>query len=157
MSFQEMLEIFSRSKINLNLNPSMAAIALKPIAQIFFRRRRKWIVPDFWHAYGNLRSYFQKKIPQIKSRPFEITGCGGFCITGAAEGMEDYYVPGKEIVIYENVPDLIEKIRYYLEHDEERNQIAKAGYERALREHTYQTRLGKVFRELGAQDSIQKV
>jgi len=60
-NFDEMLEIFSRSKINLNLNPPMSAIAVKPIAQVFFRRRRNRIVPDFWHAYRNLRSYFQKK------------------------------------------------------------------------------------------------
>ncbi len=148
-SFDEMLEIFSRSKINLNLNPPMSALALKPLAQIFFRRRRNLIVPDFWNAPKNLRSYFQKKTPQIKARPFEITGSGGFCITGAADDMEKYYVPEKEIVIYENTDDLIKKTRYYLEHDEERNAIAKAGYERATREHGYDKRLEKIFEEIG--------
>jgi len=148
-SFDEMLQIFSRSKINLNLNPPMSAISAKSVAQIFFRRRRKFIVPDFWHAYRNLRSYFQKKTPQVKARPFEITGSGGFCITGAADDMENYFTPGKEIVIYEGTADLIEKIRYYLEHDEERKKIAKAGYERALREHTYNARLEDIFRQLG--------
>jgi len=148
-NFQEMLEIFSRSKINLNLNPPMSAISMKSLAQVFFRRRRKWIVPDFWHFPRNLRSYFQKKIPQIKARPFEITGCGGFCITGAADDTENYFVPGKEIVIYENTKDLIEKIRYYLAHDDERKVIEKAGYERAVREHTYKARLDDIFGRLG--------
>jgi len=147
-NFQEMLEIFSRSKINLNLNPPMSAISLKSVAQIFFRRRRNLIIPDFWHAYRNLRSYFQKKIPQIKARPFEITGSGGFCITGAADDIESYFAPDEEIVIYKDTPDLIEKIRYYLEHDEERARIQKAGYERALREHSYEARLRDIFREL---------
>jgi len=148
-SFDEMLEIFSRSKINLNLNPPMSALSLKSIAQIFFRRRRNWIVPDFWHVPSNLRSYFQKKIPQIKARPFEITGSGGFCITGTADDMENYYIPDKEIVIYENTEDLIKKTRYYLEHDNERRAIAKAGYERALKEHSYDMRLEKIFNECG--------
>jgi len=147
-SFDEMLEIFSRSKINLNLNPPMAAFALKPLAQIFFRRRRNMIVPDFWHFPRNLRSYFQKKIPQIKARPFEITGSGGFCITGDADDMESYFIPGKEIVIYKNTEDLIRKIRYYLEHDDERKAIMKAGYERALTEHTYKSRLNEIFKSL---------
>ncbi|MBU2101495.1 glycosyltransferase [Patescibacteria group bacterium] len=148
-SFTEMLDIFSRSKINLNLNPPMSAISLKSIAQIFFRRRRNLIVPDFWHIHRNLRSYFQKKIPQIKARPFEITGSGGFCITGGADDTENYFEPDKEIVVYKDTEDLIKKVRYYLEHDEERKTIAKAGYERALREHAYGERLEKIFEELG--------
>ena len=147
-NFNEMLEIFSRSKINLNLNPPMSAIAIKPLAQIFFRRRRTMIVPDFWNFHRNLRSFFQKRIPQIKARPFEITGCGGFCITGEADDTESYYALEKEIVTYKDTPDLIQKVQYYLEHDDERELIAKAGYERALREHTYEVRLAEVFKQL---------
>jgi len=149
VDFDEMLKIFSRSKINLNLNPPMSAVSLKSITQIFFRRRRKWIVPDLWHFLVNLRSYFQKKIPQIKARPFEITGSGGFCITGVADDMESYYIPDEEIVIYEDTEDLIGKIRYYLEHEEERKAVQGAGYERALREHTYSARFDTILKELG--------
>lgn len=148
-NFDEMLEIISRSKINLNLNPPMAALALKPLAQIFFRRRRTMIVPDFWHVFANLRSYFQKRIPQIKARPFEITGCGGFCLTGDADDMGNYFKLGEEAVVYASVPDMVSKIKYYLEHDEERRKIAKAGYERALRDHTYEARLKDIFNQLG--------
>ena len=151
-SFDEMLEIFSRSKVNLNLNPPMSALAIKPLAQIFFRRRRNLIVPDFFHIPRNLRSFFQKRIPQIKARPFEITGSGGFCITGSADDMENYFVPGKEIVIYKDTKDLIDKVRYYLEHEDERKTIQKAGYDRALKEHTYNARLDKIFGELGLQN-----
>jgi len=127
----------------------MSAMSLKSVAQVFFRRRRSRILPDFWHASRNLRSYFQKKIPQIKARPFEITGSGGFCITGAADDTESYFIPGKEIAIYKDTNDLIEKIRYYLKHDDERKAVAKAGYERALREHNYNSRLVSVFEQLG--------
>lgn len=148
-SFNQMLEIFSRSKINLNLNPPMSALALKPLAQIFFRRRRNMIVPDFWHLIANLRSYFQKRIPQIKARPFEITGTGGFCITGDADDMGSYYELGKEIAVYQDMTDLIEKIRYYLQHEDERKKIAAAGYQRAIKQHTYRARLEAVFKELG--------
>jgi len=63
--------------------------------------------------------------------------------------MENYFIPDKEIVIYESTKDLINKIRYYLEHDDERKAIQKSGYERTLREHTYETRFREIFRQLG--------
>jgi spore maturation protein CgeB len=39
------------------------------------------------------------------------------------------------------VHDLVEKIRYYLAHEEERSAIAHAGQERTLKDHTYLQRM----------------
>ncbi|MDE1971514.1 MAG: glycosyltransferase family 1 protein, partial [Patescibacteria group bacterium] len=47
-----------------------------------------------------------------------------------------------------DVPDLIEKARYYLTHESERARIARAGYERTLREHTYEKRFQELFRAM---------
>ncbi len=149
LSFPELVQLFSRSKINLNLNPPMSALALKPIAQIFLRRSMNRIVPDIGHVSRNLRSYFRKRIPQIKARPFEISGCGGFCLSGFADDIENYYVPEKEMVFYRDTNELAEKIHYYLNHEDERQAIARAGYERTIREHTYQKRFEKIFKEIG--------
>jgi spore maturation protein CgeB len=77
---------------------------------------------------------------------FEIPGCGAFLLTGTAENLEEYYVPGKEVVCFETLPELSEKIKYYQQHQTERCKIAKAGYERTLREHTYEIRLKQLFR-----------
>ncbi len=55
---------------------------------------------------------------------------------------------GKEIVTFSDTRDLIEKIRYYLAHDDERAAIAQAGYEHTLREHTYQKRFQEIFRQM---------
>jgi len=41
------------------------------------------------------------------------------------------------------------KIRYYLEHDEEREKIAMAGYQRTLGEHTYEKRFEQIFKTIG--------
>ena len=153
VNFHDMLEIFARSRINLNLNPPMSSISFKSIAQIFFRRRRNLIVPDFLHLHANLRSYFQKKIPQIKARPFEITGSDGLCITGEADDTESYFVPGKEIIIYKDTKDLIEKIKYYLEREDERKEIQRGGYRRSLRDHSYVVRLNEIFKELDLNES----
>lgn len=93
----------------------------------------------------NLTNSFVGDLQQVKGRNFEVPGCGGFLLTGKAENLEEYYVPGKEIVCFETLTELTEKIKYYLSHEEERRQISRAGYERTLREHTYERRLRQLF------------
>ena len=41
---------------------------------------------------------------------------------------------GKEVVLYRNEQEFVEKVKYYLEHEDERLQIANAGYERVMRD-----------------------
>jgi spore maturation protein CgeB len=78
---------------------------------------------------------------QIKARTFEVPGAGGFLLTEQAPNLEQWYVPGKEIDVFDNEQDLVNKIRYYLDHPEQRDAVARAGYERTRLEHTYESRL----------------
>jgi len=87
-------------------------------------------------------------VNQIKGRDFEIPGCGGFMLTGENAALRDYFLPGKEIATYTDIPDLIEKARYYLAHDAEREAVKEGGYKRALKDHTYEARLKEVFQAL---------
>ena len=64
------------------------------------------------------------------------------------EELEEFYEIGKEIVCYNNVDDLIEKIHYYLKHDDEQEVIRKAGYQRCLRDHTWHIRFQKAFEKM---------
>jgi len=89
------------------------------------------------------------ELDQIKGRNFEIPGSGGFLLTGRADDLECYYEIGKEIVCFDGVDDLIGKLRHYLAHEEERAAIARAGYERTLREHTYTHRFRDILRRAG--------
>lgn len=86
---------------------------------------------------------------QIKGRTFEIPGCGGFQLSEYAERIEEFFVPDKEIALYRTSAEMVEKIRYYLSHDDERKAIADAGYRRALRDHTYEQRFKTLFTEMG--------
>jgi len=45
---------------------------------------------------------------------------------------------------------MVQKVRYYLDHDEEREHIARAGRERALRDHTWKQRFQAMFAKLEA-------
>ncbi len=86
---------------------------------------------------------------QIKGRNFEIPACGGFQLSGVAERLEEFFEPDKEIVLYRSFDELVEKIRYYLAHESERATIAEAGYQRVLRDHTYEYRFRELFRQMG--------
>jgi hypothetical protein len=84
-------------------------------------------------------------------RLFESTGRGGFTIYPRIKGLEDYFEDEKEIVFYEhgNFKDLSSKIDKYLLEDSERENIRKAGHERAKNEHTYLNRWKAILDELG--------
>jgi spore maturation protein CgeB len=77
-----------------------------------------------------------------------VPGCGGFLLTGYVENLESYYKLDKEIVSFENTKELIEKLRYYIEHEEERQTIAQAGYIRTIKEHTYVQRFNDIFNKM---------
>jgi spore maturation protein CgeB len=88
--------------------------------------------------------FYAKTKEQIKGRNFEICGCSGFQLTYYAEELEQHFEINKEVRIYMDVDDLIEKIRYYLRQDEEREAITEAGYQKALSKHTYAQRFTEI-------------
>lgn len=75
----------------------------------------------------------------FSDRLTEQAGRGAFQIFPRIKGVEDMYVDGQEIVLYEqgNLVDLKEKIDYYLAHPQERESIRLAGFNRTKRDHTY--------------------
>ncbi len=132
---ESMIRVFNQSRINLNL--SNASATRPSLVRRAFKRLGRPLMPSV------------AKSQQIKGRDFEVPGCGGFLLTGRADNIDHYYEVGREIICYDSLPDLVDKIRYYLAHNEERAAIAKAGYERTRRDHTYVHRLVEIFRVIG--------
>lgn len=81
---------------------------------------------------------------QIKGRDFEVPGCGSLLLTQESEEIKEYFIPREEIITYKNIDDAIKKIEYYLINDEEREKIAKKGYSRVIKEHTYEKRFNEL-------------
>jgi hypothetical protein len=71
----------------------------------------------------------------LNMRTFETIGTGSFLLTEASEVLPDFFEPGKEVETYRSVGEMLDKIYYYLEHDAEREEIARRGFERLEREH----------------------
>jgi len=54
------------------------------------------------------------------------------------------FEPDSEIVTYRTADECAEKVRYLLDHEQERQSIAAAGHRRTLRDHTYRKRAEQV-------------
>jgi len=85
----------------------------------------------------------------IPLRVFDILGAGGFLITNYQKELEDYFEIGKDLVVYENIEDLQEKVQYYLEHEEERKEIAKNGHDKVAKLYSIDIMLDKILRKAG--------
>lgn len=70
-------------------------------------------------------------------RTFKIPFCGGFEICDDVAVVRDYFTDGKEIVIATSKEDWFDKIDYYYEHPAAAKQIAEAGRQRVVANHTY--------------------
>ena len=78
----------------------------------------------------------------------EILACGTLFLTDKPRDFEkEGFVDGKHLVLYKDLKDLKNKIKYYLEHDVEREQIAKQGMEFVRENHSCAVRV-KQFTEI---------
>jgi len=67
-------------------------------------------------------------------KTFELPACGGFVISERSDELGDFFEEGKEVVAFEGVQELKDKIDYYLRHDEARKKIVRAAYRRVQSE-----------------------
>jgi len=87
---------------------------------------------------------------KISDRIFKAMGCGCFFICPPMQGLEQFFTPGKHLVIYDgSVEDLELKVKYYLEYEDEREKIAKRGYEEIMKNHTIGVRVNQYLDVMG--------
>lgn len=142
----EMVQVFNQSKINLNLSNNESY----DLRFIFCISRP--IVESLRVAKKTIKTLIKqdaKTLEMVKARHFEINSCGGFQLSYYVEGLEQHYRIGEEIALYQSTDDLVEKVKYYLTHEQERKEIATKGYERTLRDHKLTDRFKNLFNEIG--------
>ena len=83
-------------------------------------------------------------------RMFDLPANGVMQISDGGQYLEQFFSVGEEIVSYRNVDELIDKVKYYLSHDEERERIALNGFRRVRKDY----RIAEVLRSAG--DFIKK-
>ena len=75
---------------------------------------------------------------------------GSFYLTSDNPDLRELYEVGREIETYRDIDDCVKKVKWYLEHDGERESIALAGRQRALNDHTWLRRFSDLFASLKA-------
>jgi spore maturation protein CgeB len=118
---EEYVKIFNSSSINLNLHSSTERDGVDPGG-------------DF-----------------LNPRTFELAACGAFQLCDARVHLPECFIPGKEIIVFRNLEELRQQISYFLEHEQERKEIAERARQRALKEHTYSHRLRQMLEVIYAE------
>lgn len=120
LSTESMIEILNRSKISLNFSNT--------------------------HD-GGIRPIFPTN---VKGRHFEIPACGACQIsTPCPELLEQYFKPGEEIFIVNDARTMLNLIEWLLQHNQERERVAKMAQDRVDLEHRWHHRFGELFSCLG--------
>jgi hypothetical protein len=140
---------------------------------VTFEKRAKMLdklfkeFPNFWYGqrlFEDAAEVYRKSkivfntaaVDDINMRCFEVTATGAFLLTEWIPTLHECFEDGKHLVTFKTMDEAIEKARYYLEHEDEREAIAKAGMEHTLNNHTYQNRIKEALCliESGQRDSI---
>lgn len=118
ISDREMVTVFNRSKINLGF------------LEVFSGQSQK----EVQH--------------HLHLREFEVTMSGGLYVTNYSDELTEFYEPDKEVLMFNNEYELLDKIRFYLNHPADAGKIRNAGYKKAIGCHTYQKRFADLFNKL---------
>jgi len=163
---QQMIRVFTSSRISLNFAEASSSgrTKLESIASshTIASLRDKPVLWRVWDAAQRSARWDKQRVEktaappprQIKGRVFEVPACGGFLMTQPAENLGDYLEPGKDCATFDTVDDLVDRVRYYLSREDERQAIADSGYRRTLAEHTYAARFREIFKLAGVTQSI---
>lgn len=81
----------------------------------------------------------------VPQEVYDIMAAGGFVLTNYQPELPELFVIGEHLETFVSEEELLEKIEYYLEHEEERIEIAKAGQQAVKEYHSYQARAVAMF------------
>ncbi|MBR4574957.1 MAG: glycosyltransferase [Lachnospiraceae bacterium] len=77
----------------------------------------------------------------VPLRVFDILACEGFMLSNYQTELCELFVPGEDFVYYESIEQVPEIAAYYLEHENERIEIAHNGYTKVKEQYSYMVRL----------------
>ncbi len=103
----------------------------------------------FRHSKINLNITLRSIKTGIPLRAMDIMGAGGFLLTNYQNDFNLHFTDGTDYVSYNSPEDMLDKIKYYLSHDAEREAIAKNGWEKVCQEHTFEKRIETILATTG--------
>lgn len=94
--------------------------------------------------YNQTKIVFNRSLKNdVNMRAFEALACGSLLVTNdlSDNGQSELFQDKVHLATYRTPGEMLARIRYYLEREEEREQIASQGREEVLARHTYAHRM----------------
>lgn len=124
----------------------------KEVPNFFYGQRT---FEDAAEIYGQSKVVFNiSMLDDLNMRTFEAMATGSMLLTNWIPTIEEHFEDGKHLVLYRTPEEMVEKARYYIEHDEEREKIAAAGYEEVMAKHTFKHRLDTMLEALKSKEAV---
>ena len=82
----------------------------------------------------------------IPLRALDVMGAGGFLLSNYQPELAEQFEDGEEMVLYESVEDAFAKAKFYLEHENVRQEIARRGQQKVFEEYALQERFEEMLR-----------
>lgn len=98
----------------------------------------------FRHSNINLNLTLRSIHTGIPLRCFDIIGAGGFLLSNYQADFVDCFIENQDYISFINYQDMLVKIEYFLQHDDERNTIKENGFRTLSESHTYIHRVKEI-------------
>ncbi|MCK0471939.1 glycosyltransferase [Halalkalibacter sp. APA_J-10(15)] len=99
------------------------------------------------------KNRFNVQSKSMNNRTFDLASAQQFQLLEHKDDLNNHFRIDTEIISYYEANELFEKISYFLQHSEERDQIARNARKRALSDHTLKHRLKQMITHISHQQS----
>lgn len=89
---------------------------------------------------------------RLRVRAFEIMACKSLLLEDDISETKRLFDVDKDFVIFRNKEELLEKVKYYLQHEEQRKLIAQSGYDKVTNIYNARNMWGDIFKNMGFDD-----
>ena len=80
----------------------------------------------------------------VNQRVWDVPAAGGFLLTDDQEDAKVHFEEDREVVLYDSFEMAVDKAKYYLAHETERNAISGRAFEKVEKAHSLTQRMGVV-------------
>jgi len=127
VSFEKVVDIFNSSKINLSFTGT------------------------YDNSVYSFCSNINNRIKQNKGKPIEIALCGGFVLSEYVNGLDKVF-PNNSIDVFETKEELLQKVKYYLNHNDLREEMKDKSYKYAIENYDSIVAFKKIFEKINSME-----
>ncbi len=102
----------------------------------------------YYHSKININVFHTQCVNSTNPRVYDVLAAGGFLLTEYRPILETEFRLNEHLVCFQSPEELREKAQYYLEHEDERESIAREGQKYVLEHATYRQRVKKILEHL---------